>query len=430
MEMTPRHWEVSIGPGAQESATWLFVLSFLTLGVGRDHAYVEWAGLALLAFASFVLFRQPVPVRAMRRIALTAAVLVLVVCAYLVFGAWPSSFGTRHSYDVQAVYFVVTYLAVCVFAVLFFGERVFERVIWRAAILALWIGALSWLVSRLTHHLLLVSESHGVLRMQGMLSEPSAWAPVISFVVLLALRRHSWWALGLALLATVLTASPTCVLVVLTSIPLYYVLTGTRRSRAVVGLALAVSPPAAVLLVYAAGPNSSLDSHNTAENAGGRLLAGIEYAKTGGRAGHNTRLAETRVVISAAKASGSILAGAGPAADQTYFPARFSSGTLRPNALWVSVLFDFGLIGVLLLGALMVIAVWRMRHRPQMCAILLPFFVAFLVNSAEGSFEYGFVALGIMLFAFGWARTGQVDDPPFAVRPGRPAVLEEGPTRA
>src|ERR1700684_4201755 len=175
MEMAPRRWKASVGRSAQEAATWLFVLSFLTLGVGRDHAYVEWTGLALLAFASFVLFRQPVPVRAIRRITLSTVVLVLVVCAYLVFGSWPSSFGTGHSYDVQAVYFVLTYLAVCIFAVLFFEERVFEKVIWRAAIVALWIGVLCWLVSRLTHHLLLVSESHGVLRMQGMLSEPSAW---------------------------------------------------------------------------------------------------------------------------------------------------------------------------------------------------------------------------------------------------------------
>lgn len=429
MERAPRRWKASIGPSAREAATWLFVLSFLTLGVGRDHTYVEWAGLALLAFASFVLFRQPVPERAIHRITLSAAVLVLVVCAYLVFGSWPSSFGTGHSYDVQAVYFVLTYLAVCIFAVLFFEERAFERVIWRAAILALWIGVLSWLVSRLTHHSLLVSESHGVLRMQGMLSEPSAWAPVIPLVVLLAIHRRSWWALGLAALATVLTASPTCVLVLAATIPLYYVLTGTRRSRVVVVVALAVSLPAAALFVYAAGPSPYLDSHNTAEKAVGRLLAGIEYAKTDGRAGHNTRLADTRVVISDAKANGWILAGAGPAADETYFPARFPSGTLRPNALWVSVLFDFGLIGGLLLGTLMVIAVWRVRHRPQMCAILLPFFVASLINSAEGSFEYGFVALGIVLFTFEWAGTSQVDDPPVAVRPGRPAVLEGGQAR-
>src|ERR1700734_2841829 len=151
MGMTPRRWEGPVGPGARQAATWLFALSFLRLGVGRAHAYGEWAGLALLAFASFVLFRQPVPVRAIRRMTLSAAVLVLVVCAYLVFGSWPSSFGTGHSYDFQAVYFVLTYLAGCIFAVLFFDERVFERVIWRAAIVALWIGVLSWLVSRLTH---------------------------------------------------------------------------------------------------------------------------------------------------------------------------------------------------------------------------------------------------------------------------------------
>jgi hypothetical protein len=325
---------------------------------------------------------------------------------------------------------VLTYLAVCAFAILFFEERVFERVTWRAAIVALWIGVLSWLASRLTHHLLLVSESHGVLRMQGLLSEPSAWAPVIPLVTLFAIRRRSWLSLGLAALATVLTASPTCVLVLAATIPLYYVLTGTRRSRVVVVFALAVSLPAAVLFLYAAGPSPYLDSHNTAEKAVGRLLAGIEYAKTDGRAGHNTRLSDTRVVISEAEANGWLLAGSGPAADQTYFPARFPSGTLRPNALWVSVLFDFGLIGVLLLGALMVIAVWRMRRRPHMCAILLPFFVASLINSAEGSFEYGFVALGIMLFAFRSAGTSPPGGPSLAVQPGRPAVLEEGRTRA
>jgi hypothetical protein len=226
-----------------------------------------------------------------------------------------------------------------------------------------------------------------------------------------------------------LTASPTCVLVLAATIPLYYALTGTRRSRVVIVLALAVCLPAAVLFVYAARPGPYLDSHNTAEKAVGRLLNGIEYAKTDGRAGHNTRLADTRVVISDAKANGWILAGAGPAADETYFPARFPSGTQRPNALWVSVLFDFGLIGVVVTGILMVIAVWRMRHRPQMCVILLPFYVTSLINSAEGSFEYDFVSFGIVLFAFGWARAFQSGDPPAAVLSGHPAVLEEGQAR-
>jgi hypothetical protein len=423
-------WKVPFGWCTREAATWLFVLSFLTLGVGRDHTYVEWAGIALLAVFRFVLLREPVPVGAARWIILSAGVLVLVVCAYLVFGSWPSPFGTGQSYETQAVYFVVTYVAICAYAVLFFEERVFERVIWRAAIIALWFGTVSWLVSRLTHHQLLVSESHGTLRMQGMLSEPSAWAPVIPLVMLLAIRRRSWWYVGLAVLAVVLTAAPTCLLVLAATVPLYYALTGTRRHRVVVVVALAFLLPVGVLFVHLARPSQYLDSRNTAVRTIGRLLTGIEYAQTDGRAGHNTRLASTRVVISTVKVNDWVLTGAGPAADSTYFPARFPSGTLRPNALWVSVLFDFGLIGVVVLAGLMLTAVWRMRKRPQMSAMLLPFFVASLVNSAEGNFEYGFVALGIILFTFGWAGAPVAGDLPAAVQPGSPTVLEERQAQA
>jgi hypothetical protein len=427
--MAPRHRKVSVGSCTQQAATWLFVLSFFALGVGRDHAYFEWAGLTLLAFASFVLFRQPVPVRSARRLILSAAVLALIVCPYLVFGAWPSSFGTAASYDTQATYFILTYLSVCAFTGLFFEERVFERVIWRAAIVALWIGVLSWFISRITHHPLLVSESHGVLRMQGMLSEPSAWAPVIPLVMLLAIRRRSWLSLGLAVLAMVLIASPTCMLVLSATIPLYYALTGTRRVRIVVIVSFAVCLSAAALFVYAARPAPYLDSHNTAEKAVGRLLNGIEYVKTDGRAGHNTRFASTALIVSEEKESGWLFTGAGPAAENTYFPARFPSSTLRPDALWVNALFDFGVFGAVVVGALMLTAVWRMRRRPQMCAILLPFFVTSSINSAEYTFEYAFVALGIMLFAFGWARAPQSDDPPAADLYNPPPVLEEGQAR-
>lgn len=49
-----------------------------------------------------------------------------------------------------------------------------------------------------------------------------------------------------------------------------------------------------------------------------------------------------------------------------------------------------------MLAALMLAAVWQMRRRPVMTGILLPFFVASLVNSAEGAFGYAFVTLEIM----------------------------------
>ena len=424
------NWKVACSRVTRQAATWLFVLSFLTLGVGRDHAYGEWAGLALLALASFVFARQPVPVRAVRRSVLSAAVFTLIVCAYFIFGSWPISFGSTRSYDLQAFYFAVTFFTVCLFAMIFFEERLFGRVIWCAATVTLWVGVLSYLLTRLSHHPLLVSHSHGVLRMQGTLSEPSAWASVIPLVLLLAVRRRSWLHLGLAVIGTVLAASPTCLLVLAVTLPLYYALTGTGWQRVVVVLTLGVFLVAGVFFVRTAQPRPYLTSHNSAENAVGRLLAGIENIETDGRQGHNTRFGSTRLVISDVKANGWLLTGAGPAADRTYFPAKYPSAVpLLPDALWVSFLFDFGLVGLALLAVLMLTAVWRMRRRPQMCAILLPFFVTSLVNSAEGYFEYQFVALGVILFSFGRAGATQLGVPPVAMTPRREAVLEGGEPR-
>jgi len=397
------NWKTLSKLTTREAATWLFVVNFLTIGIGRDHAYLEWLGLLILTLTDFVLFRTPVPRRAVYRTFLTAAVLTLITGAYLTFGSWPSSFGIARSYNTQAIFFVITYLAVGAFAALFFEERLFERVIWRASTIALWVGVLSCLASRLTHQILLTSASHGALRMQGTLSEPSAWAPVITLVVLLAIRRRAWWYLPLAAVGEVLAASPVCLLVLLASAAAYYVLTGTRRQRVAVVLLLAAFLPPAVFFAQTANRFQYLNSHNTAEVTVGRLLSGIKYVETDGRAGHNTRFADTTLTISQASASHWLVTGAGPAADETYFPAKFPSGLIRPNALWVSVLFDFGIVGVVVLAALMLAAAWRMRHFPQLAPILLPFFITALINSAEGSYEYAFVALGILLFAFGWA---------------------------
>lgn len=406
-----------VAPGAywlRPAATWLFSLPFLTAGVVRDSAKIQAAGLSLLAIGYLVASRSRFPRRAVARICLAATALLLTVCAYLIFRSWPSSYGSASSYDKNAVLFVITYLNVAVFAALFFEVRLFERVIWRGATAALWIGVLSWLATRLTRDLILVSTSHGVIRMQGTLSEPSAWAPVIPLVVLLAIRRRSWLSLGLALVAMCLTASPTCLIVLVGSLLLYYALTGTRQQRLAIVITLGVLVPASVAFVLTATPAHYLNSHNTPEKALGRLLVGIQNIDTDGRLGHNTRWASTRVITADAAENGWLLTGAGPAADVTYlslrYPASAGPQPYRPDALWVGILFDFGLIGVAVLAVLMLTAAWRMRKDPGLCAVLLPFSVAAVVNSAEGSFAYIFVALGILLFTFRWTGAGSGPD--------------------
>jgi hypothetical protein len=404
-----------VTPGAhwlQPAATWLFVLTFFTVGVARDSAKIQTAGLALLAIGYLVVSRRRFPRRSVGRICLAAAVLMLIVCAYLIFGSWPSSYGSASSYDKNAVLFVVTYGDVAVFAALFFEARLFERVIWRAATAALWIGVLSWLATRLTHDLIRVSTSHGVIRMQGTLTEPSAWAPVISLVVLLAIRRRSFLYLGVALVATYLTASPICLITLAGSLLLYYALTGARKQRLAIVIMLAVLVPASAAFVRTATPAQYLNSHNTSEKALGRLLAGIQNIDTDGRLGHNTRWASIRVIVADTAENGWLLTGAGPAADATYFRARYPATGPRSYgvpALWASILFDFGMIGIAVFGVLMLTAVWRMRKDPGLCAVLLPFSVATAIDSAEESFAYSFVALGILLFTFRWAGSGACD---------------------
>ena len=108
--------------------------------------------------------------------------------------------------------------------------------------------------------------------------------------------------------------------------------------------------------------------------------------------------------------------GAGSAADSTWLPAMYpgpDGAAVAANALWVSFLFDYGETGVAVLGVLMAIAAWRMRRDPLMAAILLPFFVATLVNSTGA--DTALVALGVMLFAFGWAA-------PATMRPAPPCT--------
>jgi hypothetical protein len=404
--LAPIRPAASLGARLQTVATWLFVLPLLTEGVAKDVVKIETAGLAVLAFVSIVILRRPIPQRAAARIFLTFAALTLILFVHLAFGSWPSNVGTTRSYDTHAMLFVITYVIVAVFAVLFFEERLFERVIWRAATLVLWIGVASCAASRLTGHLLLVNPADGGLRMVGTLTEPSDWAPVLTLVLLLALRRRSWPYVALALAGLVLADSPTCILVMAVIVPLYYVLVGTLRQRAVMMMVLALIVPAGVFFVQRTDPAAYLDSGNPAEVAVGRLVSGIDNAETDGQEGSNARFTSTTVVLAAARANGWMRFGAGLAADTTYFPAMYPDRSTTgvaygPNALWVAILFDFGEGGVAILGVLMLAAAWRMRHFPQLTAILLPFFAAALVNSAAP--DTALVALGIMLFAFGRA---------------------------
>lgn len=391
-------------PRMKLAATWLFVLPLVAVGVLPDVAKIQVAGLLVLAFAAVVICGQPIPLHAGRRIYLTFTALSLTVMAYLAFRPWPVTAGTARSYDTGAARFVITFAVVAVYAAMFFDRRLFAAVMWRAATVALWTGVAACLVSRLTGHVLLVNANDGGLRMTGTLPEPSEWGPVLAFVLLLAFRRRSWLYVGLSLAGLVLADSPTCILVMAVSIVLYLALTAPVRRRPLVLGVLAVAIAGGVLFVQHVNAQAWLDSGNPARIAVGRLVSGIDSAETGGAAGSNSRFASTTAIVTIVRDNGWDAAGAGPAADSTWLPAMYpaASGTaVAANALWVVFLFDYGIPGAVILLVLLAAAAWRMRRCPELAAILLPFTVSCLVNSSGP--DPLFAALGIMLFAFGWA---------------------------
>ena len=385
----------------RKAATWLFVLPVFSEGVFPGVVKIQVTGMVTLALISIVILRDVFPFRAFWQIYSVFALLVLTVIGYEVFGSRPAE-GAASAYDTRMMMFIMTYTTFAVFAVLFFELAEFEKILWRIATVALSIGIITCLASRLTGHLFLVNPSDGGLRMVGTLTEPSEWAPILSVMLLLATRRRSWVYVILSLAGLYLAESPTCIMVMIISVCLYFIISSRWRGRAAMIVVLAILAPFAVFVIRDADVPAWTSSSNPALVAAGRLVSGIRNVETNGQTGENSRYLSVVQVTAAARDGGWVVSGAGPAADAVYFPAISPEGSpqVAANAMWLSVLFDFGECGLAIFIAMLLTGVWRMRRNNLALAIFLPFFTASMVNSSIP--DYSVTALGILLFAFGW----------------------------
>ena len=142
-----------------------------------------------------------------------------------------------------------------------------------------------------------------------------------ALVLLLALRRRSRLYVALAVVGLLLADSPTCILVMAVSLPLYAALASTWHHRGLLLCALCLIIPAAVAFVLHASPQAYLQSSNPAEISVGRLLSGIRNVQTNGQQGANARFTNATVTFAAVRQNGWMHLGAGPGAEATYFPA-------------------------------------------------------------------------------------------------------------
>lgn len=392
----------------QRAATWVFVLAFFVFSIRLPDGSQRSLGTALaevavLAACTVAMLIRPNRGAAVARVALVAFVLELVVIGYYAFQA-PPRWGDPGRYVLWSVYYFGLITLVASFATFFYDRDVFADVFWKVARWSLIVAVVGLALTAVTDTPVLTHTQYGTPRLQGLLSEPSAWAPVLPAVFLLAWRRGSRRMAALALVAAVLTKSPTVLLVFAVAVALYFVLTAPWRSTKIpILLTLGLAVPVVMGTFNVADPDQYIASGNTATVVVGRVASGISYVRSGGLSGQNERFRSTKVVLDHLRWNGKSGMGFGLGSSDVYFHAAYPPpSTLQPNSFVVWTWFGLGQYAAWALIALMLATLARLRRDPLAAAIFIPFLVAAAVNSAEGMQGYKFALVAIFCYGLGW----------------------------
>jgi hypothetical protein len=381
-------------------ATWIFVLpsliGYVRMPDGENHILPALeAGLCLLlGVAVAAVVAGSAPLRDLTVIALSAAAFFGLFGGYAL--AWPHLKGWAFAEPQPklALAAVLYCCAAVLYARLFYVQDVFIEVFWKATAAAIVVAVGAYALNEFIGSGWLVHRQYGTPRLQGFLSEPSAWAPFLPALLLLALsnRRYVW--ATVLLLVAALTKSPTVLLSTAGSLTIWYVIIRKRSSSRY--LALGASLLAGVLAVrwLAAFGASRMLSTSLFDQFVGRLASGIRAVDSGGAVGRNARFASTQAVIDQLSWHDWLWTGIGPGSEG-YIE---DTTTMLPNALPVYVLASFGLVGLVVLAILLVRTVVVLRTHAAF-GIFLAFIVASTVNSADGWESYKFVVVAVVV---GW----------------------------
>lgn len=359
--------------------------------------FVEWA---LIALVSVVFLLSGVRAVELERVVGGLFVLLLLAAVYLV--------SSEPSWVERLVPYIGIYAALygatVLFAALLFSATDFVMVFYRLSIASAIIAVLSWLASIALSMPVLTNARGGSgvasFRLQGLLAEPSNWAPIVIAMIILAWMRRNWWVILLAIVVAVLSQSPTVFLVGVLSLVLYLLLaTPWRASKVPITIASLILFSAAGSYALSADGQQLSQSSNFFINVLGRLVIGVQGA-INGDATAEARLRSTDIVIQAAMASGRFEWGNGLNSASLYFEEIYGAANIRANALWVRAIYEVGLFGCIIILVLIVISLIRLAKFPILAAVFIPIFVTSMVNSAHQLNKLAI--LGILLFAFRW----------------------------
>lgn len=236
-----------------------------------------------------------------------------------------------------------------------------------------------------------------IYRLQGLLSEPSAWAPVVAFLVIDSLRSRNWRWLAVCSAALVASQSPIVLVVVVISVSIFLLDRVQHPHLRVVAVAAAMcSTLGFAVAALAIDPDRLAGSSNPLFATVGRLLAGVQ-----GREDDALfvleRFRSTQVVLGELETSGQSFWGLGAGASHGYFSEevglKAGASLARANSAWVEVAFNFGYLGLLCFAIGVAVVVYRMFGKRHSVMFLMPFVVASLMNSAGGTQLYQFLLI-------------------------------------
>jgi len=287
-------------------------------------------------------------------------------------------------------YLLLTSLA----AVILLGKRAAIEIFVALAAVSVMVGIVAFTLNRLTGSTIAVHAYGDVIRMQALLTEPSAFAPLVPLLILFGLDLRRWILVLLGLVALVLTFSPTVFLTTVISLVAAGLVSPRTRSLVSVALACGLSLLALAYLTIdvTAIDESSSSIHFTVA----RLLQGIQSVTSLGDEGVNVRFQSLLEAWQFLEHNELLLTGYGLNSAAVVFLELY--GTPMDNALWISVLTFYGVVGCaffLLACAWTLIRLVQVRH-PYL-NIYLSFLVASMLNSAQGFLAYSFVIGGIFI---------------------------------
>ncbi len=353
-----------------------------------------------------------IPRAQLTRILLVVGIGVGLVLAYGITGGETTS-DLRDEYILTGLKQVLSWSATAAVAFVYFRPSCFNKILWKFAV-ASSAFALTVLAANLIYPMdNLVSLRGSTARLQGLLSEPSAWAPVAAYLALASWRRHSIAGLVLTGGVIVFASSPTVYIVSALSILLYAILVsrGARRIKSVTVAAIVLGLSVVALSSITASESPSSESNRIAA-AINRLIGGVGHIQSGGRFGVNDRYQSTEVTIREVALLNREIVGLGVGADAVYFQDKFPvtetrSSTPLPNAIWVSTYFNHGALGASVLLLLTVLSLLRIRRSADLLVLFIPFTTAAWVNSAQGDELFKWTILLVLLGIFGGPKVGE-----------------------